>query len=155
MKKRLLLVFGILFCISAMIYPDDITVLYEFGGQPDASEPWFTGLTYSGETIYGATYFGGANNLGAIFSVDTNGNNYTVLHSFETPNGWYPGGNSVVSGDTMYGGTWKGGANLSGMIYSMKTDGTNFTNLYNFGDTLVTFCFNFLWIYGSLWVFMG
>lgn len=35
-----------------------------------------------GDTIYGTAYQGGANGFGAVYSVNTNGSNFTLLHTF-------------------------------------------------------------------------
>ena len=83
-------------------------------------------LIISGDTLYGTTLEGGTNGGGGVvFSVKTNGNNFTVLHSFSNPvnngSGVYTnsgGGGTragltltghVLFGTTPYGGIYGGG----------------------------------------------
>ena len=87
-------------------------------------------LILSGNTLYGTTYAGGVNGGGTVFSINTSGSNFMVLHSFTTPvsdgNGHYTnsdGGLSVagllLSGYTLYGTTPYGGTNGVGTAYEI------------------------------------
>jgi uncharacterized repeat protein (TIGR03803 family) len=87
-------------------------------------------LILSGNTLYGTTYAGGVNGGGTVYSIDTSGSNFMVLHSFTTPvsdgNGHYTnsdGGFSVagllLSGYTLYGTTPYGGTNGVGTAYEI------------------------------------
>jgi uncharacterized repeat protein (TIGR03803 family) len=82
---------------------------------------------------------GGTTNEGVIFSVDTNGSNYTVLVNFTGSSGSYPGANPegslILSGNTLYGMTYQGGTNNEGVIFSLDTNGSNYTDLVNFTGT--------------------
>ncbi len=109
------------------------------GGGP-ASGKWPTGsLTLSGTTLYGTTNEGGANGIGNVFSVGTNGANYQNLVSFTgtggTASGAMPYGKLLLSGMTLYGMT-NGGANNSGNVSSVGTGGTNYQNLDSKGSPL-------------------
>jgi uncharacterized repeat protein (TIGR03803 family) len=92
-------------------------------------------LTLSGQTIYGLTSSGGANNQGTIFSVNTSGSNYSVLKNFAASNGVYSGVymGITLSSNTLYGTT-------VGNVYKLNTNGTGFTVLraFNFppGNTV-------------------
>jgi uncharacterized repeat protein (TIGR03803 family) len=98
-------------------------------------------LILSGNTLYG-TAGGGANGYGTVFSLSTNGTNFTVLHTFSLGTGFppnnsdgaFPGGALILSGNTLYGVASEGGTNTYGTVFSLNTDGTGFTNLYNFTD---------------------
>ncbi len=62
----------------------DTTLLHSFGGGNDGKQPQGA-LTLSNSTLYGTTRFGGAANdglNGTIFKVGTNGNEYSILHTF-------------------------------------------------------------------------
>ena len=64
-------------------------VLHQFGGKPgDGAHPYGS-LTLVGSKLYGMTSTGGSGGIsgggggyGVIFSVDTNGGDYQVLHNF-------------------------------------------------------------------------
>ncbi len=91
-----------------------------------------TTLTLVGSTLYGATTAGGTNDDGVIFSVNTDGSNFTVLHQFVGTDGKYPvgtlrvGQNGVVYGLTEYGGTRN-----YGVLYSV-TPGGAFSVVHDF-----------------------
>ena len=86
-------------------------VLYRFGefgpspGQPSAS------LIDNDGTLYSTTNFGGASNLGTVFSITTSGKE-RVLHSFGRPyrtDGQIPASALVALSGTLYGTTYDGG----------------------------------------------
>ena len=123
----------------------DFTVLHTFkprilslaenadGINPEAD------LLLSGDTLYGTTRNGGTNGYGTVFSLNTNGSTFTVLHTFDSHNvngtnldGWYPEGSLVISGGTLYGTASGGGTNSGGIVFSVNTNGTSFTVLYSF-----------------------
>ena len=57
-------------------------VIHSFTGViTDGASPYGT-PTLSGNTLYGMTSFGGANNVGCVFSVDVSGTNFQFVHSF-------------------------------------------------------------------------
>jgi uncharacterized repeat protein (TIGR03803 family) len=104
--------------------------LYIFQGQPDAFQP-VTGLADIGSTLYGTTYGGGANNLGAVYSVTTSGTE-KILHSFgsDSQDGIYPDGPLTAVGNTLYGTTYQGGTE-HGILFSITPAG-KYTILWNF-----------------------
>ena len=58
------------------------TVLHSFGGPGrDGANPRGA-LTLSGDTLYGTANFGGRDGGGTVFKINTNGDGFTVLHSF-------------------------------------------------------------------------
>lgn len=70
-----------------------------------------------------------------MFSINTNGSGYTVLHDFTgtATDGQYPGtGGLAIFGSTLYGMTESGGTGTNGVIYSLSTSGTAFTLLHSF-----------------------
>jgi uncharacterized repeat protein (TIGR03803 family) len=58
------------------------TLLHEFTGGSDDGKGAYGSLTLSGQTLYGMTYYGGDSDQGTVFSIDTDGNNYNLLHEF-------------------------------------------------------------------------
>ena len=116
--------------------------LYSFTNGADGAAPC-PDLILSGSTLFGTAFSAGTNGNGTIFSLNTNGSNFTILHSFAATtakkSGYYiinsdgaqPMG-LILSGNMLYGTTEQGGSSGYGTVFSMNTDGTEFTNLYNF-----------------------
>jgi uncharacterized repeat protein (TIGR03803 family) len=96
-------------------------------------------LILSGNTLYGMTFDGGANEDGVIFSLKTDGTGYTDLVDFNdtmAPMGSGPFGSLILSGTTLYGLTTGGGSHGSGVIFSVQTNGTEYIDLLDFNDTI-------------------
>ena len=93
-------------------------------------------LSPSGTKLYGMAYGGGNYDFGAIFAMNTDGTDFTMLHSFKGNNGdgGSPEGSLTLAGNTLYGMTSTDGSGSvgAGTIFSMNTDGTDFTTLYTF-----------------------
>jgi uncharacterized repeat protein (TIGR03803 family) len=89
-----------------------------------------TGLTLSGNAIYGAALEGGASGNGTVFTVNTDGSNFTILHNFTTtpgPNltnteGSHPVLSSglILSGNNLYGTAYYGGDSGSGTVFALS-----------------------------------
>jgi uncharacterized repeat protein (TIGR03803 family) len=111
-------------------------ILRSFTNAPDAANPYsFAGLIAGGATLYGASQNGGTNGYGTIFKIDTNGNNYAVLHQFgSNADGRTPQGRLLLLGATLYGTTQVGGSNSAGALFKMDTNGNNYSVLYNFSN---------------------
>jgi uncharacterized repeat protein (TIGR03803 family) len=116
----------------------DFQVLHNFGGLigglNDGDNP-VGSLILSGSTLYGMTELGGTNGIseGIIFSMETDGTGYQILHSFINDGG-APQGSLLLWGSTLYGMT-------AGEIFEIQTDGTTFLPVHVFagapydGDT--------------------
>jgi uncharacterized repeat protein (TIGR03803 family) len=107
------------------------------GAKPQA------GLALSGGTLYGTAGYGGSGGNGTIFSLGTNGANFTVLKSFSAYpqylvtnfDGATPAAALLVTNGVIYGTALDGGFWGNGTIFQLSTNGASFTNLYNFtGD---------------------
>lgn len=110
-----------------------ITLLHEFaGGDNDGRRP-NAGLTLNGSALFGTTKSGGDNDLGTIFSINTNGTGFTLLHEFAggANDGEQPH-DLTLSGSTLFGTTLHGGNNNDGTIFSINTDGSDFMLLHEF-----------------------
>ena len=101
------------------------------------------GLLLSGSTLYGTASAGGSGGAGVVFSLDTSGGSFTVLHNFTpldpvmatNPDGAFPAGGLVLSNGILYGTTFSGGTGGKGVIFSMGADGSGFAVLHNFSPT--------------------
>jgi uncharacterized repeat protein (TIGR03803 family) len=119
----------------------DFTTLYSFTNASDGEVPEGS-LVVSGGTLYGMTYSGGSHyqsgNLGSpgygtVFSLNTNGSNFTTLYSFSNGNdGANPAAGLILSESTLYGTTESGGNLGGGTLFSLSTDGHEFTTVYSF-----------------------
>jgi uncharacterized repeat protein (TIGR03803 family) len=134
--KKLVFISLVSLCIftgatKAQTYTD----LYDFNYQV-GENPWGGLLAFSGNTLYGTTFWGGSYHIGVVFSVNTNGGGYTVLQNCNNESGYYPVGSLTLSGNILYGMTNNGGTYDYGVIYSLNTNGSGYTVLHNFNDTL-------------------
>jgi len=96
-------------------------------------------LIVSGNTLYGTAGCGGSSGNGTLFKLNTDGTDFTVLHTFTNTG---PGGSNseganptaalFLSGNTLYGTTFFGGTSGNGAVFAVNNDGTGFINLYSF-----------------------
>jgi uncharacterized repeat protein (TIGR03803 family) len=99
------------------------TVLHSFaGGSSDGANP-AAGLTQGTDgNFYGATYVGGASNLGTVFKITPSGTE-TLLHTFAGggSDGANPQANLVQGTDgNLYGTTVAGGASADGTFFKIS-----------------------------------
>jgi uncharacterized repeat protein (TIGR03803 family) len=117
------------------------TTLHTFspwGGSPgtmtnaDGASPR-AALALSGGTLYGTAADGGPQRCGTLFSISTNGDNFTLLHVFSTNSndGECPNSDLLLDGDTLYGTTGAGtiGRDFFSTVFSVKTNGDSYTRL--------------------------
>ena len=80
----------------------------------------YGGLTLLDGKLYGMTVYGGEDNEGVIFEIETDGSNYTVSHELTnaSTSGEHPYASFLLVGDTLYGMTEQGGASDNGVIFS-------------------------------------
>lgn len=114
--------------------------LYSFTNTPDGATP-YGGLVQGGDgALYGTTAWGGTNNAGTVFKINTDGSGYTVLHSFTNTSFDGPpldGGNPYTGlmlgmDGALYGVTSQGGTNLLGTVFRINTNGTGYAVLHHF-----------------------
>lgn len=88
----------------------------------------------SDNKLYGVIGAAGTPANGVVFSMNTDGTNYTILHNFSNSDGSYPTGNLLeASNGYLYGATMYGGDNV-GVIFRLQKDGTNFSVLHKFNS---------------------
>jgi uncharacterized repeat protein (TIGR03803 family) len=88
----------------------------------------YGGVVFSGGTLFGTTISGGSGNVGAIFSLDSDGTDFQILRSFLSngSDGTTPFATLTLSGTTLYGTTRDGGNNGRGTVFSIGTDGSGY-----------------------------
>jgi hypothetical protein len=117
------------------------TVLYNFTGAADGSEPASSLVRDSGGNLYSSTVAGGSYcqpyGCGVIFELSKSGSqwNETVLYSFTGgTDGGYP--NGVILGDhgKLFGSAAAGGTSGNGVAFELSNSGGNWTQtvIYNF-----------------------
>jgi uncharacterized repeat protein (TIGR03803 family) len=104
------------------------------------STPFLSTVTASGRakmidvggTLYGTTYWGGAHQLGTVFSITPSGEERVVYSLARGRDGEHPGGAPLISvNGVLYGTTPSGGTRNHGTIF--KIDGSGHESvLYNF-----------------------
>ncbi len=114
---------------------NDYRVLHSFTGTPDGANPWAGLVQGQDGVLYGTTWGGGSGSVGTVFKINTNGDDYAVLHSFV--NGFQDGSTpyaGLMQGQdgALYGTTSSGGSTLGGTVYRITADGGSYKVLYNF-----------------------
>lgn len=94
----------------------------------------YSSLTFVNGLLYGTTNMGGANNAGYVYSINTNGTAFTILHSFAGTEGRYACGSLLHDNGVLYGMTSQGDGITTngGTIYKLNIDGTGYSILRSF-----------------------
>lgn len=120
------------------IYPDGsgFTVLKSFaGGAGDGANPGSTLTQGTNDQLFGTTYSGGTSNLGTVFTIDLDGNNSRVLHSFSggVIDGSRPARSLLLAENgLLYGATAQGGSSNVGTLYQIGQDGGGYSLITSF-----------------------
>lgn len=111
------------------------TTLYSFTGSADGLNPGSNLVLASDGKLYGTAQKGGANGNGAVFALNTDGSNFTVIHSFTAASdGADPGSLIQYPDGNLYGSTLSGGPNGGGVFFQIVPNGANstFNIIYQF-----------------------
>ncbi len=116
---------------------DSYNILHTFGLQTGDGEIPLGGLLSDGSRLYGTTAYGGEAYYGTVFSLNSDGSDYSILHSFAlfTGDGMSPGAGLVSDGTRLYGTTTYGGAGYfyyGGTLFALNKDGSDYTILHDF-----------------------
>jgi uncharacterized repeat protein (TIGR03803 family) len=110
-----------------------------FNGQGNGFSPYGDLILASNGKLYGATQWGGANNLGTLYEYDPATNTFVSKIAFSGTNGSAPKGALVqIKNGNLYGVTNMGGANDMGTIFEYVIASNTLTTKLSFGDTFVT-----------------
>ncbi len=115
----------------------DFAILHSFPPSGDASaRPRFS-LTPGGGALYGVTRRGGSSDAGTVFRIDSDGSDFTSMHSFanSATDGGFPTGALILDGGVLYGMTHSGGASGAGTVFRISTGGSGFEVLHSFSGT--------------------
>jgi len=108
----------------------NLTVLYTFAGAPDGAYPHSPLLRDASGNLYGDTFQGGTNGVGAVFEVSKAGNE-SVLFSFDTVDGAYPTQPLIRDASGNIYGVAAEGNGGSGVVFKLNRKGHE-TVLYSF-----------------------
>ncbi len=116
-----------------------LPLIFSFtGGTAGAAAPVGTPVL-SGSALYDMSQVGGTYNTGAnggtIYTVNTDGSGFRILHSFGGANDHGAAGivgSLDLQGSVLYGTTYGGGQLNNGSIFSINSDGSNYQTLYYF-----------------------
>ncbi|MBI5385685.1 MAG: hypothetical protein HZA90_13485 [Verrucomicrobia bacterium] len=98
-------------------------------------------LAASDGKLYGTTHFGGANlglyhlGLGTVFSLNRDGSEFSLLHSFGgvTNDAQYPRAGLIEGRDGfLYGTTGEGGTHGAGTVFTLGKEGSGYRLLHHF-----------------------
>jgi uncharacterized repeat protein (TIGR03803 family) len=110
------------------------TVLHEFGGTGDGTQPRGTLVLDEAGNLYGTTAAGGAFNFGTVYAVDSSTGVETILYSFTGSGGDGAEGSAGLVRDSagnLYGLTGSGGSHYLGTAFKLDTSNHE-TILHNF-----------------------
>jgi uncharacterized repeat protein (TIGR03803 family) len=123
-------------------------VLYRFKGGMDGSSPQ-SALTDVNGTLFGTTLLGGGSNCisgeggcGTIFSIDTSGSGYNILHRYPDSGTGGAGPLTLTYANGQLYGTTGSGGDLScdftgygcGTVFTMDPTGASYNVLYSFAS---------------------
>ncbi len=105
--------------------------IHSFGSAGDGSTPFSSLIQTSDGSLYGTTNQGGASGNGTVFKLNSDGTNYSVLHSFGVAAGDGLSPNGIIKGSdgAIYGTTGSGGANFGGTVFKINQDGSGYTSI--------------------------
>ena len=132
-------------------------ILHDFNLAANDGGDSVAGLMQDREgALYGTTVNGGSNNVGTIFRLEPNGNNYNVLWNFVPAGGDGSNALALVEGTNgvLYGASSDSGrtvSNFSSTIFSLNKDGSGYKVLYS----LPYHDYSYFWVYPSTTLLYG
>jgi uncharacterized repeat protein (TIGR03803 family) len=112
------------------------TVLKNFDSSTTGANCYGGVISGSDGVLYGATYYGGTNDIGTVFKMNEDGTGFVVLKNFDaTTTGGRSYSRLLEVDKVLYGTTYVGGSGDAGTVFKLNTDGTGFTVLKHFNNT--------------------
>lgn len=113
----------------------DFTWLRSFPSVSDGGQPQGGVMVATDGKLYGTAYTDGAQGFGTVFRLDKDGQNYSVLRSFQGTNadGRFPSAPLLEASDgLLYGTTVFGGGAAAGTVFKLSKDGSDYQALHRF-----------------------
>ena len=130
----LMLLGSLALAVSASIVNADIEVLHHFSGAPGDGAAPNGSLLADGEVLYGVTSAGGQYDKGTLFSIQTDGSNYSSRYSFSAASGAGPRDFLVKDHSFLYGTTFSSGGGY-GTVFKVRPSGGDFQVMHIFVGT--------------------
>ena len=129
-----LAVFAVLMLAVAPVLASSESVIYSFANPPDAFRPQCNLVADAAGNMYGTTFSGGTNGLGAIFKVTPTGTESVVYSFAGGADGRHPVAGLVIDKKTgnLYGTTVYGGTANNGTVFMFNPATGVETVLYSF-----------------------
>ncbi|MEO8210388.1 MAG: choice-of-anchor tandem repeat GloVer-containing protein, partial [bacterium] len=91
-------------------------------------------ITINNNRLYGLAQYGGVNDKGIVFSLNSDGSDFQVIHSFggDAKDGKSPFGSLHLNNGFLFGTTQDGGENDKGTIFKISSDGNEYQTLLSF-----------------------
>jgi uncharacterized repeat protein (TIGR03803 family) len=104
------------------------------GFNDDGANP--VGLVLAGTILYGTAMFGGSGPGGTVFSLNTDGSDFSVLYnlSYSLAGAFLPSGGLVLSSNTLFATTVY--SDYNGVVFAINTDGSEFKILHDFSANI-------------------
>ena len=114
----------------------NLTTLHTFAGAPnDGQTPAAELIEASDGVLYGTAEFGGAQNLGMVFTLHRDGSAFQVLHDFGGADGTRPRAPLVENQALLWGTAYGVGANNGGTLFHITRAGTLFAVVHDYAAT--------------------
>lgn len=110
-----------------------VTILHDFSGADGSI--LYSGLTFASDGfLYGSTNTGGLADLGTLFRVGPDGQNFASLYSFTGIDGAKPDDLSLIQAGNgiFYGATSEGGPDGGGTLFEFDAPNQGLTTFYSF-----------------------
>lgn len=145
LKSSLNWIVAIGLCFTATV-SSQYKVLHHFSGNSNDGAKSAGSLIKYGNKLFGMTFNGGDGNKGTVFSINIDGTDFRILHSFVSgsSDGEGPIGALLLSDSTLFGMASSSGTNYGGTLFKIHTDGNGFEVLHRFSTT------DGMWPWGSL-----